>query len=161
MKKTKILFVCMGNICRSPTAEGVMRYFLEDSGLNESVEIDSAGTHGYHIGELPDPRTREHAAKRGYRLNMKARQFDPTSDFEEFDHIVVMDHTNLEDLKELDPENTYSEKIKKFTQFSSHRKVKEVPDPYYGGPDGFEIVLDIVEDCAQNFVAHLKEENNS
>ncbi|MDD8017715.1 MAG: low molecular weight phosphotyrosine protein phosphatase [Bacteroidota bacterium] len=138
----KILFVCLGNICRSPAAEGVMKKLA--AGL--PVEIDSAGTAGYHIGELPDARMRSHAAKRGYILNSHARQFDPKIDFEKFDYIVAMDKSNYHDLQSFDTSRKYSKKISMLTDYRQKMDAVEVPDPYYGGPAEFEHVLDILED---------------
>lgn len=145
MKPTKILFVCLGNICRSPSAEGVMKKLA--AGL--PIEIGSAGTAGYHIGELPDPRTRSHAKKRGYELTSRAQQFDPTRHFEQYDRIIAMDANNLEDLKALDRTKQFHHKLSLMTDYCQTMDVQGVPDPYYSGPEGFEHVLDILEDaCA-------------
>ncbi|MBI2427808.1 MAG: low molecular weight phosphotyrosine protein phosphatase [Ignavibacteriales bacterium] len=151
MKPKKILFVCLGNICRSPAAEGVMR--KKAAGL--PIEIDSAGTAGYHIGELPDPRMRSHAAKRGYTLNHHARKFDPDSDFEKFDLILAMDDSNMDDLQRMDKKKSYTHKLKMMTDFCTAKKVSEVPDPYYDGPEGFEHVLDILEDASDGLLQTL------
>jgi len=150
-QKKKILFVCLGNICRSPAADGVMRKMCE--GL--PVEIDSAGTAGYHIGELADSRMRSHAAKRGYPLTHRARQFDPAKDFERFDLILAMDKNNMRDLQSMDGKNQYGHKLKMMTDYSQTMKVTEVPDPYYGGPEGFEHVLDILEDACKGLLKEL------
>ncbi len=152
----KILFVCMGNICRSPSAEAVMKYLVEKENLTDKIFIDSAGTIGYHAGEPADPRMRKHAEKRGYNLTSIARQFR-LQDFEEFDYIVVMDHDNYRDIRALDKENKYAHKVFKMTQFSSNG-YEEVPDPYYGGPQGFENVLDILEDSAKGLLEKVKSE---
>lgn len=152
MKRTKLLFVCLGNICRSPAAEGVMKKHSE--GL--PIEIDSAGTAGYHIGELPDPRMRNHARKRGYELVSRARQFDPQTDFEAFDMIIAMDDSNLRDLKAMDRTGQYHHKISKMTDHAVSVDADHVPDPYYGGPEGFERVLDILEDACGGLLAKLK-----
>ncbi len=145
MKKTRILFVCLGNICRSPSAEGVMKKLA--AGL--PIEIRSAGTAGYHIGELPDPRTRSHAKKRGYELTSRAQQFDPSRHFEQYDRIIAMDANNLEDLKAMDRTKQYHHKLSLMTDYCQTMEVNGVPDPYYSGPEGFEHVLDILEDaCA-------------
>ncbi len=143
MKTTKILFVCLGNICRSPAAEGVMKKLA--AGL--PVEIQSAGTAGYHIGELPDIRMRSHARKRGYELVSHAQQFNPSKHFEQFDHIVAMDDNNLSDLKAMDKKKQYQHKLSLMTDYSRTMDVHGVPDPYYGGPEGFEHVLEILEDA--------------
>lgn len=155
MKTTKILFVCLGNICRSPAAEGVMKKLSE----NLPVEIDSAGTAGYHIGELPDARMRSHAFKRGYKLTSRARKFEPSVDFTRFDYIIVMDENNFDDVKKMDTQNKYSHKISMMTNYSQTMKVSEVPDPYYGGPEGFEKVLDILEDACTGLLEKLKSKN--
>ncbi len=152
MKPTKILFVCLGNICRSPAAEGVMKNLVK--GL--SIEIQSAGTAGYHIGDLPDSRMRSHARKRGYELVSRAQQFDPSIHFEQFDLIVAMDRNNLSDLKSMDRENKYHHKLSLMTDYSQTMDVNEVPDPYYGGPAGFEHVLDILEDSCTGLLKKLK-----
>jgi protein-tyrosine phosphatase len=152
MKNTKILFVCLGNICRSPAAEGVMKKIA--SGL--PIEIQSAGTAGYHIGELPDTRMRSHARKRGYDLVSHAQQFDPSKHFEQFDHIVAMDGSNLRDLKAMDRKKQYQHKLSLMTDYSLTMDVNEVPDPYYGGPEGFEHVLDILEDSCRGLLKQLR-----
>ena len=152
MKPTKILFVCLGNICRSPAAEGVMKKLAE--GL--PIEIDSAGTAGYHIGELPDVRMRSHARKRGYDLTSRARQFDPATDFEIFDRIIAMDESNVRDLQMMDVKKKYHHKLSLMTDYSHSMNVDEVPDPYYGGPEGFEHVLDILEDACAGLLIKLK-----
>jgi protein-tyrosine phosphatase len=152
MKPVKVLFVCLGNICRSPAAEGVMKSFSK--GL--PIGIQSAGTAGYHIGELPDSRMRAHARKRGYDLISHAQQFDPSSHFETFDHIIAMDENNLRDLKAMDRNKKYHHKLSLMTEYSQMMDVNEVPDPYYGGPEGFEHVLDILEDACAGLLIKLK-----
>lgn len=151
LQKKKILFVCLGNICRSPAAEGVMRKLSE----RLSIEIDSAGTAGYHIGELPDARMRTHAARRGYPLTHHARQFDPSTDFERFDLILAMDTANMRELRSMDKKKQYGHKLKMMTDYSQTMSVTEVPDPYYGGPEGFEHVLDILEDACAGLVKEI------
>jgi protein-tyrosine phosphatase len=136
----------MGNICRSPAAEGIMKKLVDQNNLKNKIEIDSAGTLDYHAGELPDPRMIRFAAERGYELNHRARQFDPQTDFEKFDYIVTMDHENFEEISSLDFENKYQNKIYNMVDFLKNLKASEVPDPYYNGKDGFEKVLDILED---------------
>lgn len=151
LKNQRILFVCLGNICRSPSAEGVMKKLVE--GL--PITVESAGTAGYHIGELPDPRTRSHAAKRGYQLVSRARKFDPDEDFEAFDRIIAMDSNNLRDLKSLDRSGQYHHKLSIMTDYCRDIEADHVPDPYYGGPDGFERVLDILEDACAGLLKEL------
>jgi protein-tyrosine phosphatase len=153
MKTIKILFVCLGNICRSPAAEGVMKSLVK--GL--PIEIQSAGTAGYHIGELPDPRMRSHAGKRGYDLISHAQQFDPSIDFEKFDRIIAMDGSNLRDLKAMDRKKQYHHKLSLMADYSQTMDVDEVPDPYYGGPEEFEHVLDILEDACRGLMLQLQE----
>lgn len=143
----KLLFVCLGNICRSPTAEGVMKSLCHKSSLK--WEIDSAGTSGHHVGEPADERMRSHALERGYNLESRSRKFDPHRDFEYFDRIIVMDELNLRDIKNLDSEGKYTDKIKLMTEYCSKFEASKVPDPYYGGSEGFELVLDIVEDACE------------
>lgn len=151
MMTNRILFVCMGNICRSPTAEGVTRALAEKKGVAAFFEFDSAGTHGYHIGNPPDARARQAAAKRGYDLSpLKARQVN-TFDFDRFDRILAMDRDNLELLLQACPEEHHG-KLGLFLEYASRSTKDEVPDPYYGGPDGFERVLDMIEDAADGLL---------
>lgn len=157
MKPIKILFVCLGNICRSPAAEGIFKKKTEEL----SFDIESAGTAGYHIGELPDSRMRAHASKRGYQLNSRARQFDPSIDFDKFDHIIAMDRSNFRNLKSLDSSGKYNKKLSLMTNYSQTMKVDEVPDPYYDGPEGFEHVLDILEDACDGLLKTLTYESSS
>lgn len=143
----------MGNICRSPTAEGVTRAIAERQGVAGQFEFDSAGTHGYHIGNPPDQRARQAAATRGYDLSaLKARQVNEF-DFVRFDHILAMDHDNLELLRQACPVE-HRPKLRLFLEFSASDE-REVPDPYYGGPEGFEQVLDLVEDAASGLLRQL------
>lgn len=152
--KTKILMICMGNICRSPTAEGMLRTLAEQAGLADRIEIDSAGTHGYHIGKPPDPRTQEAAAKRGLDLSgLRARRVAP-SDFDRFDLVLAMDRDNLALLKEACPPE-HRGKLGLFLDYAANFDEDEVPDPYYGGAQGFEHVLDLVEDGARGLIAKL------
>ena len=155
MPVKKILFVCLGNICRSPAAEGIMS--KKSEGL--PLEIDSAGTAGYHIGALPDARMRSHASKRGYPLNSRARKFNPAVDFEKFDMIIAMDKENLRDLRAMDRDNRYSGKLSLMTDYCQKITADEVPDPYYEGPEGFEYVLDIIEDASEGLLKNLGHES--
>lgn len=139
----RVCFVCLGNICRSPTAEGVMRHLVEQEGLGDWLAIDSAGTAAYHVGERPDPRTRAAAAKRGIRVDGRARQFE-AADFDRFDHVVAMDRSNLRKLEALAPTAEARAKLSLLRDHDPHAPPgSEVPDPYYGGEDGFDEVLDI------------------
>lgn len=151
----KILFVCLGNICRSPTAEGVLRVLAAREAPDLALEIDSAGTAGYHVGEPPDPRTRQAAARRGYDLNaLRARIVEPL-DFERFDLILAMDRDNLRVLRRRAPATAH-ERLQLFLEFAPDSGIEDVPDPYYGGPNGFEEVLDLVEAAARGLIAHLR-----
>jgi len=150
-----VLFVCMGNICRSPAAEGIFKAAVANTNLKEIVNVDSAGTIGYHAGELPDPRMRRQAALRGYNLNSTARKFNPKEDFEKFDYIVTMDDDNYQTISNMDTKGLYKNKLFKMSEFITAENVTEVPDPYYGGDAGFEFVLDILEDGAQNLLKRI------
>jgi protein-tyrosine phosphatase len=154
----KVLFVCMGNICRSPAAEEIFRKKVEKAGLAEKFEIVSAGTHGYHVGKASDSRMQEHARRRGYILSHKARQFETSVDYEHFDYILYMDEANESFLKEDTLNSQYFNKLKKLTDFASLSKIHEVPDPYYSGAEGFERVLDILDDSLSGLLAYICEE---
>jgi protein-tyrosine phosphatase len=144
----------MGNICRSPTAEGVLRRKLEAAGLAEVVEVDSAGTHGYHVGDPPDRRATRHAGARGYDLSkLRARQVS-ASDFEKFDLVLAMDWDNLASLQDDCPPE-YRFKLRRLTEFAIGGSSPIVPDPYYGAAEGFENVLDLIEDACEGLVRHL------
>lgn len=147
-KMKKILFVCLGNICRSAAAEAVMKAVVEKAGRKDDFFIDSAGIISVHKGEPADNRMRKHAAKRGYAVTSISRPVN-YRDFEEFDILVGMDNTNIDDLMDKAPSIEAQKKIVKMTDFCEHSQYDYVPDPYYGGEDGFELVLDILEDaCA-------------
>jgi len=151
----KVLFVCTANICRSPTAEGVFRHLTMAENVHEHVGIDSAGTHAYHIGEAPDKRSMAAAARRGYDLSeLRARKIT-ASDFVEFDYILAMDRDHLSILERSAPAE-HRAKVAMFLDFSSHHRGDEVPDPYYGGEQGFEFVLDMIEDASEGLLAALK-----
>jgi len=154
--KTSVLFVCMGNICRSPTAEGVFRYHAEQAGMIEWLEIDSAGTHAYHTGEPPDRRAREAAERRGMKLDGIYARRVASDDFERFDYIIAMDEDNLSRLRDEAPEEQ-SGKLRLFLEFTSGVE-REVPDPYYGGAAGFERVLDLVEEASRGLLKTLSKE---
>lgn len=149
-----VLFVCMGNICRSPTAHGVLRHMVTERGLERHIRIDSAGTHDYHPGKPPDSRSQHHAALRGYDLSdLRARQVQ-ASDFERHDLILAMDENNLARLRALCPP-THQAKLGLFAGYCRERLARVVPDPYFGGVDGFEEVLDLVEDACAGLLDQL------
>ncbi len=154
MISKKVLFVCLGNICRSPMAEGVFRKLVAEKGLEKSFHIDSAGTSGYHQGELPDARMRMHASRRGYHLTSLSRRVQP-EDLEEFDWIIAMDDHNVERLHGMARSPEQAAKIKKMTEFSRRFEAKEIPDPYYGGDSGFEHVIDLLEDACEGLLEKL------
>ena len=153
----KLLFVCLGNICRSPAAEGVMKTLVAKNNLSDKIYIDSCGTSSNHEGEQADPRMRTHATQRGYNLESIARGFRE-KDFEEFDYILTMDDSNYSNILALDKSKEYGEKVIPMTKFCKNINAKDVPDPYYGGTDGFEHVLDILEDACENFLTKVKGE---
>ena len=152
----KILFVCLGNICRSPTAEAVFRAVAAREAPELLVEVDSAGTAGYHIGEPPDLRTRQAASRRGYDMSsLRARIVEPR-DFEDFDFILAMDRENLKVLNHRAPVQA-RDRVRLFLEFAPDAATTEVPDPYYGGPNGFEEVLDLVEAATHGLLQHLRQ----
>ncbi len=156
MEKIKVLFVCMGNICRSPTAEGVFSTLIEAERCADSFIIDSAGTHAYHVGEAPDLRAQKAAQERGVDLaNIRARKV-VMGDFEDYDYLLAMDQDNYEILKDACPEE-HQHKLKYFLQYAPHVETLEVPDPYYGGKYGFERVLNMVEEASIGFLNSLKQ----
>lgn len=152
----KILFVCLGNICRSPAAEAVMKATLKKLGIENAFYVDSAGTYGGHSGSLPDARMRKHAALRGYHLEHRARHFYASADFAEFDMIIGMDRQNIADLRKLAVTAEERAKIYAMIDFCRKDRVyREIPDPYYEGPDGFELVLDLLEDAIEGLIEKL------
>lgn len=152
-----MVFVCMGNICRSPAAEAVFRHRVEDAGLSEYISIDSAGTHDYHVGDPPDARMQCAALNRGYDLSMlRGRQVEEL-DFTRFDYVLAMDRANLAILHNLAPPDSGTT-AKLFLEYASRHQQREVPDPYYGGADGFERVLDMVEDAAEGLLQHIRQQ---
>ncbi len=155
-EKISVLFVCMGNICRSPMAEGVFRQRVAEAGLAERVHIDSAGTHAYHVGEPPDPRARETALRRGIELDALRARRVTREDLALFDFVLAMDKGNLAILQDIaDPE--HHERIRLFMEFAPEMKVREVPDPYYGGQGGFDQVFDLVEAAADGLLEAIRQ----
>ena len=158
--RASVLFVCMGNICRSPTAESVFREHALRAGLLDELLIDSAGTGAWHVGEAPDKRAILHARRRGYDLEaLRARQVT-REDFARFDYILGMDLRNLRDLQALRP-GEYRGYLGLFLDFAPHLGLREVPDPYYGGPEGFEAVLELAERASEGLLAHIRAQGPS
>ncbi|MCC5842648.1 MAG: low molecular weight phosphotyrosine protein phosphatase [Verrucomicrobia bacterium] len=151
----KLLFVCLGNICRSPSAEAVFRAKVEDAGLGDAFEIDSAGTLAYHQGKPADARMLDHAAKRGYMLTSIARKV-LLRDFDEFDLLIAMDDDNYRELRALAEDDASRAKVKRMMDYAPETGVTEVPDPYYGGAQGFERVLDLLETACDRLLADLR-----
>ena len=152
----KVLFVCMGNICRSPTAEGVFRHVVEEAGLSHLIEIDSAGTHAYHIGEPPDRRSQATALRRGFDLSSQQARKVVEQDFEEYTYVLAMDRDNYANLSAICSPDL-SHKIKLFLEHGQDMPETEVPDPYYGGANGFEHVLDLIEDASRGLLLHIRQ----
>lgn len=153
--KKRILFICLGNICRSPAAEGVMRELVHYAGRDDEFEIDSAGIGGWHVGQLPDNRMRNHGAQRGYKFDSRARQFSK-NDFSHFDYILVMDHDNFRAVSAMAPTPADQIKVRMLTDYLQHHpNASVVPDPYYGGPEDFDYALDLIEDACQGLLNRL------
>lgn len=152
----RVLFVCLGNICRSPTAQGVFERKLAEAGWQDLIEVDSAGTHAYHAGEPPDERAQMEAARRGVDLSTQRARAIAEKDFAEFDYILAMDSSNLSILESRCPRD-YRERVSLFLDFTPHLGETDVPDPYYGGQHGFSRVLDLVETGAEGLLEHLRE----
>lgn len=155
----QVLFVCLGNICRSPSAEAVFNALIEKEGLTDLINCDSAGTAAYHEGERADYRMRQFAQKRGYNLTSISRPVNPELDFDRFDYLVGMDRQNVHDLKSMARNESDRKKIFLMTDFCLDGQYDSVPDPYYGGAAGFELVLDILEDACAGLIQYIKREN--
>ncbi|MCP5142268.1 MAG: low molecular weight phosphotyrosine protein phosphatase [Gammaproteobacteria bacterium] len=151
----RVLFVCMGNICRSPTAQGVFEKLVRDAGLQDRIDIDSAGTHAYHVGEQPDRRSQATARGRGIDLSTQRARRVNGNDFGMFDYVLAMDSDNHEILTDACPPE-YRDRLFRFLEFAPELG-RDVPDPYYGGPQGFENVFDMVETAGRNLLAHIRE----
>ncbi len=153
----KVLFVCMGNICRSPVAEGVFRRMLESVGLGDKVYVDSAGTHSYHVGAPPDPRSQATASRRGIDLRALRSRKVTVADFSQFDYVLAMDRDNLEQLLGYCQEPELRGRIQLFMDYAPDLPEREVPDPYYGGPNGFERVMDLIETAAEGLLIDIRQ----
>ncbi len=152
----KVCFVCLGNICRSPAAEGIFRTLVMQAGLEQKIYIESAGTGAYHVGELPDSRMRDHASRRGYDLSSRAQRF--TGDFfDKFDYIVTMDRSNYNNVLRLAFKPNHHKQVLPFSHLCEKHSINEVPDPYTEGPEGFELVLDLLEDGCQALLERLQD----
>jgi protein-tyrosine phosphatase len=155
----KVLFVCLGNICRSPAAEGIFRKMVAQEGLQDKIKVDSAGTGGWHAGDAPDSRMIDHAQKRGYDLrDLEARQISAPEDLKNFDYILTMDNSNLKNVLALDPKAEHHSKVKPLLSFCRIHSLQEVPDPYYKEDEGFEHVLDLLEDACTELLLHIKKD---
>ena len=155
-KKVRVLFVCMGNICRSPLAHGFFEQLVEQAGLGASIEVDSAGTHSYHVGDPPDERARQSALRRGFDIGHQRARRAQVPDFEHFDYVLAMDDENYRCLEHLSG-TTHQHKLKLLLEFAPHLNEREVPDPYYGGASGFERVIDLVEEAARGLLADIRQ----
>lgn len=160
MKRTRILLVCTGNICRSPTAEGVLRHMAVAAGLGELLEVDSAGTQGYHAGDPPDERSQQAARRRGYDISGLRARAVTMADFRDFDLILAMDREHLAVLERSRPASSQC-RVGLMLDYATRARIREVPDPYYGGAAGFEHVLDLVEDASAGLIAALKAERGN
>jgi protein-tyrosine phosphatase len=154
----RVLFVCMGNICRSPTAQGVFENLVEVHGLTSDIQIDSAGTHAYHVGEPPDARATQAARKRGIDLGGQRARRVSENDFQHFDYVLAMDRSNYDDLVSVCPP-AHRSKLHLFLKFATGLAEDEVPDPYYGGITGFERVLDLIEQASQGLLAEIRQQH--
>ena len=153
----KLLFVCLGNICRSPSAENIMNHLIKEEALDSQIICDSAGTSAYHVGSVPDRRMNAAAQKRGLELVGTARKFRAL-DFEKFDLILAMDRSNYQDILYLDRVEKYQDKVQMICSFATQHGDREVPDPYYGGQDGFNYVIDLLFDCCSGLLDYIVQE---
>ena len=162
MDKTRILFICLGNICRSPATNAIMQKFVDEAGLTDKFVIDSAGIGPWHVGQLPDKRMRQHGTKRGYKIDHIARQFDASHDFNDFDYIVVMDDENYKNITwQAHDEGERKKVIRMADYFIKYKWRTSVPDPYYGGDSDFELALDLIEDGCRGILNKLTNKGNS
>ncbi len=154
--KIRILFICLGNICRSPAAHGVMQHLVDEHELSQQFFIDSAGVGNWHVGQLPDSRMRRHGQRRGYVFDHHARQFDAATDFDQFDYIVTMDEENYHNITSMAPTETHRQKVIRMARYlKDHPGAQSVPDPYYGGDRDFELALDLIEDGCSHLLDSL------
>ncbi|OCK07186.1 protein-tyrosine phosphatase [Thalassospira sp. 11-3] len=154
----KVLFVCTGNICRSPTADGIFKTMVSKAGMDDAIKVDSCGLSGYHAGEQADPRSREMAASRGYDLSLIRSRKITSSDYSEFDYILAMDDGHLADMQNQCP-SQYRDKLELFLDYHPNRKGQSVPDPYYGGANGFKSVFDMIEETSGALLIHIREKH--
>lgn len=159
MSKISVLFVCLGNICRSPTAHAVFQSMVDSEGLSQHILVDSAGTGDWHLGHAPDQRTTAVAAQRGYDMSELRSRLVEIEDFDQFDYIVAMDNENLRNLEVMRPAN-YQGQLGLFLDYSQQIEQTEVPDPYYGGDNGFALVLDLVEEASAGLLAHIRSQSS-
>lgn len=157
-KEVRVLMVCMGNICRSPLAHGLFEHMVNKAGLSDSIVVESAGTHAYHVGESPDPRSQQTAMRHGIDLSRQRARRVEQSDFEQFDYIMAMDQHNYSILIGNAP-TEHQHKIRMFLEFAPHMNAEEVPDPYYGGADGFDRVYSLVEAASSGLLEHIRGEH--
>jgi protein-tyrosine phosphatase len=159
MSKVSVIFVCLGNICRSPTAEAVFQKLIFDEGYDQLITIDSAGTHAYHVNEPPDERAQAAARRRGIDMSSLRGRRATERDIENFDYVLAMDSENYHNLLAISADE-HQHKIRLFMEFAPNRPEDEVPDPYYGGPGGFDNVLDMVEEAAHGFLQHIRDNHS-
>lgn len=152
----KVVFVCLGNICRSPSGEGIFTSIVDEMGYSDIIEIDSAGTSAYHVGEQADSRMRKHAARKGYRLESRSRQF-VVKDLEYFDYVVAMDSSNYRDILRLDHSKRFKDKVFMMCDFSKEYFNQDIPDPYYGGAEGFDTVIIMLEEACRGLLDYIVE----
>lgn len=155
MKNYRVVFVCLGNICRSPAGEGILKKMIKEQRLEDNISVDSAGTSGYHDGDLADPRMRQHGARRGYKFDSISRRFT-AKDFDNFDIILAMDDSNYHNIMRLAPDLESEKKVHRMVEFSTRYGHDHIPDPYYSGADGFELVLDLLEDACEGLLEEMK-----